>query len=419
MAIKQLSTAVPETLLTGRALSPREQDFVALAWDFLSGARPLRHELAEEWGLGDEDLALFHETTDDVEIAEAAAALGWQKQRWDAGFGWINGPVQHGGRGLPDSFDRLYRALEGAFEIPDMNPLRIGIGTVGPSLVRYGTPAQIAQFAVPLYGGQTVACQLFSEPAAGSDLAGVITRGARSDAGWVISGQKVWTSNAPFADWGMALVRTDSEAPKHRGLTMIMVPMRVPGVEVRRLKQLTGGSSFAEVFLNGVEVPAENVVGAEGEGWAVATATLAGERKAVGNRSHERIARAVDLLRELAERQGRFGDPLVREAWVRLYVRMVTVRLQQEKVESLPAEQQSGAERAMDKLFVAAAFQEIGECAAIILGPAFVADTGEWATFAWSRWLLGSLGYRIAGGTEEILKTMLAERVLRLPREGK
>jgi len=410
---------VEARVLAGETLSAEEREFVARAWEFLSGERPLRHEVSEQWGVGDEDLALFHETTDERERAEADAALAWQKRRWEAGFGWINGPVAYGGRGLPERFDRLYRMLEGAFEIPDLNPLRIGTGTVGPALVTYGSPEQIERIATPLYRGDSIACQLFSEPAAGSDLAGVLTRGSRSAGGWVLDGQKVWTSNAPFADWGMALVRTDPDASKHKGLTMIMVPMRAEGVEVRRLKQLTGGSSFAEVFLNGVEVPAGNVVGAEGEGWAVAMATLAGERKAVGNRSHERIERAVALLRELAERQGRFDDPIVRDAWVRVYVRMVTTRLQQQKVQSLPEEKHSGAERAMDKLFVAAAFREIGECASVILGPAFVADTGDWGTFSWSRWLLGSLGYRIAGGTDEILKTMLAERVLRLPRAGK
>jgi len=154
-----------------------------------------------------------------------------------------------------------------------------------------------------------VACQLFSEPAAGSDLAGVRTRGIAVEGGWQITGQKVWTSNAQFADIGLALVRTDPHAPKHSGLTMLVVDMSAPGIDVRPLRQMTGGASFTEVFLDSVEVPDGAVVGAVGGGWSVATRALAGERKAVGDRTHEVTDRAIGLLRELARRTGATATP--------------------------------------------------------------------------------------------------------------
>jgi acyl-CoA dehydrogenase len=399
------------------AAGPEERAFAERALAFLTAHASRRAPAAAQWGRGEEGLALFHETSDAQERAEADAALAWQRERWVAGFGWITGPPEHGGAGLATGFDRLYRLLEAAFDVPDMNPLRIGLGTVSHALVGFGTPAQIAAHAAPLHRGETVACQLFSEPEAGSDLAGVRTRGTFADGRWTITGQKVWTSNATFADLGLALVRTDPDAPKHRGLTMFLVPMDAPGIEVRPLRQMTGGASFTEVFLSGVELDDVLRLGDEGAGWTVATAALAGERKTVGDRSHETNARAVELLRTLAGRTGRNADPLVRDEWARVHGRLRLARFQQQRMQALPEGSLSGAERAMDKILLADNQRRVGELAARLLGPAFAADTGEWGTFNWNRWLMGSMGYRIAGGTEEVLKIMLAERVLGLPRE--
>jgi acyl-CoA dehydrogenase len=410
--------------LLALAVNDAERAFVASAVEFVSAHAGRREPPSTAWGRGPEGLALFHETTDAQERAEADAARAWQRKRWDAGFGWITGPPAHGGAGLPASMDRLYRTVEAAFDTPDMSPLRIGLGTVSPAVVGNGTDEQVAAYAAPLHRGETVACQLFSEPEAGSDLAGVRTRGVFSEGSgtgagghWTIDGQKVWTSNATFADLGLALVRTDPEAPKHRGLTMFLVPMGTPGIEVRPLRQMTGGASFTEVFLSGVVLDDRLRLGARGGGWKVATAALAGERKAVGDRSHDANSRALTLLRTLATRTGQAGDPQVREDWARLYSRLRVARFQQQRMQQLPEASLTGAERAMDKLLLATNQKLLGELAAELLGPAFTADTREWGTFNWNRWLMGSLGYRIAGGTEEILKTMLAERVLALPRE--
>lgn len=395
--------------------------FEARALEFLRGRARPRADVGAGWGVGPENLALFHETSGAAERAECAAARDWQRARWAAGFGWLTGPVECGGAGLGAEYDRRYRELEAGFDVPDMNPLRIGLGTVGPAVLRFGTPEQVRRFCVGLYSGELVACQLFSEPDAGSDLAGVRTRAVRDGTGqdgadWVLDGQKVWTSNATFADLGLALVRTDPDAPRHRGLTMFLVPMDADGVEVRPLRQLTGGASFTEVFLTGVRVPDGHRIGAVGAGWSVALGALAGERRAVGDRSHELTARAWSLLGELATRSGRGDDPLVRDALVRLYGRLRIARFQQQRMQAA-GPSPGGAERAVDKLLLTTNLRLVGELAAELAGPAFVADTGEWGTFGWNRWALGALGYRIAGGTEEILRTMLAERVLALPKE--
>ena len=399
------------------ASSPEERRFASEAIEFVSSSIPrrIRHDVS--WGVGPERLTLFHETTDEEERAEADAALAWQKKRWDAGFGWISGPHEHGGRGLAQEYDRLYRQIESAFDIPDMSPLRIGIGTVGPAIVATGTAEQISRYVVPIQRGESIACQLFSEPAAGSDLAGVRSRGVHGPEGWRLNGQKVWTSNAQFADIGLALIRTDSDVPKHRGLTMFIVPMDTPGITVRPLRQITGGSSFTEVFIDDVIAPESAVLGEVGGGWTVATTALAGERKAVGDRSHEITDRAVGLLRELAVRTGRIDDPHVRQALSRAYSRLRIARFQQLRVQSIPESQLSGAERAIDKLLVSTNLRVLGDVAAGILGQELVVDTGDWGTFGWHKWIMGAFGYRIAGGTEEILKTMLAERILALPRE--
>lgn len=403
--------------LLALAATSAEREFAAEAVAFLSEHHARRQSPTANWGEGDEALSLFHESTDQQERAEADLARAWQRRRWEAGFGWIAGPVEYGGRGLPASHDRLYRMLEGAFDVPDMSPLRIGLGTISPVLVAFGTPEMIETYAVPMHRGDLIGCQLFSEPDAGSDLAGVRTRAARQGDDWVINGQKVWTSNGSFADVGLAIVRTDPDVPKHRGLTLFLVPMDTPGVEVRRIRQLTGGFSFAETFLSDVTVPDSHRLGDEGNGWKITNRALAGERRSVGDRSHEMNARALELLRTLSERVGKSDDPLVRDRWAALYVALQSARFQQQRMQAIPEDRLTGAERAIDKVVVAWAFRDLGRLAAELLGPAFAADTGEWGTFAWTRWSLGALGYRIAGGTEEIIKTMIAERVLGLPRE--
>jgi alkylation response protein AidB-like acyl-CoA dehydrogenase len=403
--------------LLALAADDAERVFVEEAIAFLSARAERREPELLRWGVGDEGLTIFHETTGEEERREADAARAWQGARWTSGFGWLTGPAAYGGRALAASYDRLYRAVEAEFETPDVNPIRIGLSTVSPSLVLNGTDDQIRRFAVGIQRGEVVACQLFSEPDAGSDLANVKTRGVRDGDGWRIVGQKVWTSNAQLADVGLALVRTDPEAPKHRGLTMFLVPMDAVGVEVRPLRQLTGGASFTEVFLEDVFLTEDLRVGEAGEGWRVAVSTLTAERTSTGDRSHGMTRRAAELLRALAERTGATSVPRHRQALADVHVRLEVARCYQRRLQALPPEQLRGPERAIDKLLLADNLRRLGDTAAAILGPAVGADTGDWGTYAWARWILGATGYRLGGGTDEILKTMIGEQLLGLPRE--
>jgi len=396
---------------------PDEATFEKEARQFLEGAVPQREPEELAWGEGSDSVAVFHETSAEEETAEVAAARAWQRQRFDAGFGWITGPEEYGGRGLPLAYDRLYRTIEADFAVPDMMPLRIGIGTVAPALMVHGSEQHKREIAVGIHRGEVLACQLFSEPEAGSDLAGVRTRATRDGDCWVLDGQKVWTSNAHLADIGLCLARTDPDAAKHRGLTMFIVPMSTPGIEVRPLRQMTGGASFTEVFLDGVVLPDHLRVGDEGDGWRVTATALTAERGSVGHRSHAMTARALSLLRALTTRDGLGTDPVVRQRLADIEIRLRIARYHQLRMLATPPDQLVGPEGAMDKLMVSANLTRLGETASALLGPHLTADTTRWGTYAWSALVLGSPGMRLGGGTDEVLKTMLAERLLGLPRE--
>jgi alkylation response protein AidB-like acyl-CoA dehydrogenase len=401
----------------GAALSGEEAAFAKEALAFLEAEAEPRPPESLCWGTGSDSVAVFHETTAEEEAAEVAAARAWQSRRFAAGFGWLTGPPDHGGRGLPISYDRLYRTLEAGFAVPDPSPLRIGIGTVAPAVMAHGTEQQRRDVAVGIHRGEVLACQLFSEPEAGSDLAGVRTRARLDGDEWMLDGQKVWTSNAHLADVGLCLARSDPEAAKHRGLTMFLVPMGSPGVEIRPLRQMTGGASFNEVFLDGVRLSDAQRVGEVGQGWRVTVSALTAERGSVGHRSHGQTARALALLRAWAERDRLDTDPVVRQRLADLEVRLRVARYHQQRMQAVPPEQLIGPEGAIDKLMVSANLTRLGETAAELLGPRLAADTGEWGTYAWAALVLGAPGMRLGGGTDEVLRTMLGERLLGLPRE--
>jgi alkylation response protein AidB-like acyl-CoA dehydrogenase len=407
--------AVAAVLAT--AGTPEETAFATETLAFLEGTVARRRDESLSWGVGSDSVAIFHETTAEEEAAEVAAARAWQARRFEAGFGWLTGPPAYGGRGLPLSYDRLYRGLEALFETPDASPLRIGIGTVAPALMIHGTEEHRRDVAVGIHRGEVLACQLFSEPEAGSDLAGVRTRATCDGGSWVLDGQKVWTSNAHVADVGLCLARSDPGAAKHRGLTTFLVPMDTPGIEVRPLRQMTGGASFNEVFIDTVRVADQLRVGEPGEGWRVTVSALTAERGSVGHRSHAQAARAFALLRGWAERQGLSAEPLVRQRLADLEVRLRIARYHQQRMLAVPPERLMGPEGAIDKLMVSANLTRLGEAAAALLGPRLIAKTGEWGSDAWAALVLGAPGMRLGGGTDEVLRTMVAERLLGLPRE--
>ncbi|MDI1290024.1 MAG: acyl-CoA dehydrogenase family protein, partial [bacterium] len=211
------------------------------------------------------------------------------RSRFDAGLAWVHRPVGLGGLGLSPTDQRPIEELFARAGFPDNSPQRngIGLGMAAPTILAVGTQEQKERYLRPLWTGEEIWCQLFSEPGAGSDLANVATRAVRTEGGWIVNGQKVWTSSAHNAVWALLLTRTDPEVPKHKGLTYFVCDMRAPGVEVRPLRQLTGEAEFNEVFLTDVFVPDENLLGEVNGGWLVAMTTLSSERVAIGNSDAE------------------------------------------------------------------------------------------------------------------------------------
>jgi acyl-CoA dehydrogenase len=272
-----------------------------------------------------------------------------------------------------------------------------------------------------MFRGDLIACQLFSEPGAGSDIASVATRAKRDGGDWVIAGQKVWTTGAQHADMGLILVRTDPTVPKHKGISAFLVDMRAAGVEVRPLRQMTGGASFNEVFFDEVRVPDEYRLGDVDDGWRIALTTLLNERASIGA-GGEASARLEflepDRLIALLRQFGLDGDPVVRDRFAKIYIAQQVTRWNGERaMETILATGVPGPELSAAKLARTNLMRMIGDFLTDVLGPYLAADTGQWGTFAWTRFLLGVPGLRVAGGTDEIQKKIIGEQVLGLPKE--
>jgi alkylation response protein AidB-like acyl-CoA dehydrogenase len=262
-----------------------------------------------------------------------------------------------------------------------------------------------------------VGCQLFSEPDAGSDLAAVSTRATRAGDEWVVSGQKVWTSGAHYSDVGLLMTRT-SPGPRHGNLTAFMIDMHAPGVEVRPLRQMTGGADFNEVYLDEVQVPDAYRLGEVDGGWKVALATLMAERGAIGGSAGGgsglfKLERIVAMLHQL----GRSGDPEVRQAYAAVHSGVVAAKQMRARAEAAARAGQAGAEMSLSKLALTQNLAALAHLVSVALGPKLLADTGEWGTFAWSEFVLGVPGFRLGGGTDEIQRNIIAERVLGLPKD--
>jgi acyl-CoA dehydrogenase len=271
-----------------------------------------------------------------------------------------------------------------------------------------------------MYRGDVIACQLFSEPAAGSDLAAVQTRAVRDGSDWVINGQKVWTSAAQHSQFGEILCRTDPAAPKHKGLTAFMVDMSTPGVEIRPLRQMTGGCEFNEVFLTDVRIPDANRLGDVDDGWRVALTTLTAERDVVAGVDSPDVVRALtaDHLSALMRATFTWDDRALRRQLAAILAESMAVHsLNAMAAGKIAAGQPVGAERSIAKLIHGRNVTRAAHFVAEVLGPRIIADNGQWGTYAWAELLLASPALRILGGTEEIMKNILGEQVLGLPKE--
>ena len=342
---------------------------------------------------------------------EVAWGRAWQATLAEARLVGIHWPPEYGGRGATPVQVALYNMEYARARAPQ--PVnRVGINLAGPTLLARGTDEQRARWLPRILDASEIWCQLFSEPNAGSDLASLTTRADRVDGGWQVTGQKVWTSYATVARWGIGLVRTDPDAPRHRGISYVVIDMTDPGVEVRPLVQITGEAEFNEVFLDEVFVPDDQLVGGLHDGWAVANTTLAHER-GTAFPFKEQVVHEVylDELYELAASTGRLDDVTVADALAQVFVELRLLRLHNwQTLSNLGKGREPGAESSVVKLTWTEVTQHLSRLALDVLGPAGPLE-GPWA-----RQWLWSQAAGIAGGTSEVQRTIIAERLLGLPR---
>ena len=394
-------------------------DYLAAADAWLAARYPAAIAAGRRftWGEGDDAVRVFQEPDPVAEAGALPAIRRWRQELWDAGYGWIDGPPEYGGAGLPAAYARGFGQLTRRYQVPGDSALTVSLGMIAPTILRHGTEAQRRYWLPRLQRGQQIACQLFSEPGAGSDLASVSTRAVGDGSQWRISGQKVWTSGAHLADIGEIICRTADE-PRHGNLTAFLISMDAPGVTVRPLRQMTGGAAFNEVFLDDVHVGDERRLGQAGDGWKVALTTLGHERGAMG---HSAFGGAGILSTErligLVRAMNRDGEPVARQAFGELISRLRAARYVQEvQAAQARAGEPAGPELALGKIALSDNFRRLAAFVAEVIGPEVVADSGAWGTYAWTSVLLGAPGYRLGGGTDEIIKTTVAERALGLPR---
>ena len=387
---------------------------------FLDANATPRGEEKFVWGEGSDQVALFDEKSRDAELRQLEEAKAWRAKRWDAGLAWIFGPPELGGRGLPASYDRLYSTLESRYEIPTQSFFGIGLGMVAPTILAHATDEVKQKYLPAMYRGDLVGCQLFSEPGAGSDLASLQTRALRDGDEWLISGQKVWTSGAQYSDIGEIICRTDPDLPKHKGLTGFIVDMKAPGVDVRPLRQMTGGASFNEVFFNEVRVRDDHRLGDINQGWTVALTTLMNERASIGaggagGGAGGQMTRIIETVRHY----GLADDPLTRQELMRLWTNLrVASYTNQRAMDRIKSGQLPGPEMSIAKLALTQNMWRMAQFMTRVLGPKITADQGEWGTYAWSQFVLGIPGMRIAGGSDEVMRNIVGERVLGLPKDA-
>jgi alkylation response protein AidB-like acyl-CoA dehydrogenase len=378
--------------------------------------RPPRSEL--RWGAGSDRVSLFRDSgpAEDLELLDEVRA--WQRTKFDAGYGAIGWPVKYGGDGLPRAYEVSFRRLESGFETPDpIEVVTISLGIEAPTILTLGSDEQKRRWIRSLRRCDELCCQLWSEPDAGSDLGSIATRAVRDGDEWVIDGQKVWTTGARFADLGYLICRTDTTTPRQHAFTAFLVPMDTPGIEVRPLRQMTGGASFNEVFFTGVRVPDSARLGDVGSGWQAMMTTLGFERATAGS-SGQGGSDVLGRVVLTARQRGRLADPLVRQAIAHLHATKQMRKLtEQGAAARLRAGGVPGSEGSITKISMTRWLQDVGEVMTTLLGPSLVADTGEWGTYAWSELITGFPGLRLGGGTDEIQKNAIAERALGLPRE--
>src|SRR5580704_5504024 len=381
--------------------SPEEAAFRAEARSFL-------HANAQPKASGRPTLRLGGMTPEAVTQCKA-----WQAKKTQAGFAGITWPKRFGGRELSPIFQVIYNQEEEDFTVP-RGLFEIGLGMCIPTMMAYAKPEQLDRYVQPALRGQEVWCQLFSEPAGGSDLAALRTRAERDGDDWIINGQKIWTSGAHLSDFGIIVVRTDPNVPKHEGLTFFFLDMQSPGIEIRPIHQMSGASHFNEVFFTDVRVPDAQRLGAVGQGWKVSLTTLMNERLAVGEVHRPDVEDLLELARSLMV----LSDGAVRERIAEWYARTQGLKFTRFRtMTALSRGQTPGPENSIHKLVNAGKLQDIASYGLDLMGEAgLVMDDDLAEAYAmFQQALLASPSSRIAGGSDEILRNIIAERVLGLP----
>jgi alkylation response protein AidB-like acyl-CoA dehydrogenase len=355
--------------------------------------------------------------TPESERAHVETCKAWQRKIYDAGYAGLNVPVEYGGRGRTSTEQRAFQQEAARYEI-DTGVFSVGLAMVVPTLLAHGTEAQKQQHIPPLLRGDAVWCQLFSEPGAGSDLAGLTTRAVRDGDEWIVDGQKVWNSFAHIADWGILLTRTDWDVPKHRGITYFLVDMTTPGVEARPLRQITGVAHFNETFLTGVHIPNENLLGEVNGGWGVAQTTLMAERMLIGGGG---MGLGFRDFVELARHYGRTDTPDIRQRLAEAYSRFEILRWLGERARAAArAGNPMGPESSVAKLAISEHVAKNGDLALAIEGAdGMLHGSDAFEDGYWQQMFLGQWGIRIGGGTEQVQRNILGERVLGLPPESR
>ncbi len=348
-----------------------------------------------------------------------AAAREFQGKLAEAGLAGLTYPTEFGGAGLTPEHDRIWRAV--SQEFPQMTgELVISHGMCLPVVNEFGTDEQRQRFLPDNIAARTVWCQMFSEPGAGSDVASLQTRAERDGDEWILNGQKVWTTLAHESDYGVVIARTDPEQPKHAGISMFIIDMKAPGVEIRPIHQIDGGRHFNEVFFTDARIPAGNLLGEYNNGWRQATAMLMYERVAIGSMGAGSISQPMyDVLLEAARAAGRADDPVVRDQLMKIYAMETTKSLIAMRTRAeMKAGKAPGPGGSLGKLAGSVIAWRFREIAMEIAGPGSQAwEPGDDRAAALQQTVVGSFSSSIAGGTDEIQRNIIGDRVLGLPRE--
>ena len=384
--------------------SPEDQAFRAEAYEFLADHAELKptdrpvHFLAQSDGRDEQ-----------ADFEHAKESRAWQALLFENGWAGITWPKEWGGRGGTQAQARIFAEEQAKFDVA-VGPFKVAETMVGPTIMAHGAEKQQKRYLPTIINGQEIWCQLFSEPGAGSDLAGLTTKAERDGDEWVVTGQKVWSSGAHYSDWGILVVRTDWDVPKHKGLTYFLVDMQSSGIEVRPLAQINGAAHFNEVFLNEVRIPDENMLGEVNQGWGVILTTLQHERQMIGGGT---TIKWPDILRH-ALAQNAQGDPLLRQDLARAYTRYELAkwmgwRIRSDKNAAMKVGQ-------LVKLFMSQHMARIGD---LVVGM----ENGDGALMYedapddgfWQQNFLTQWAMRIGGGTDDIQRNVIGERVLGLP----